>query len=196
MPRNPRYDILFEPVKIGPVTAKNRFYQVPHCSGMGNRLPQNLAAMRRVKAEGGWGVVCTEYCSIHPSADDSPFAYASLWDDDDIRQQILMTEAVHEYGALAGVELWHGGNHVPNRTSREVAISPSGGAGHYVYPQQNRAMDREDIRNLRRWQVAAAKRAKRAGFDIVYVYAGHGYLPFQFIASRTNQRGDDYGGSI
>ena len=49
-----------EPVRIGPVTAPNRFYQVPHCTGMGHRNPQTLAAMREVKAEGGWGVVCTE----------------------------------------------------------------------------------------------------------------------------------------
>ena len=49
MPRAPRYDVLFEPVQIGPVTAKNRFYQVPHCSGMGYMLPQTLAAMRAVK---------------------------------------------------------------------------------------------------------------------------------------------------
>ena len=55
--RDPRYDILFEPVQIGPVRTKNRFYQVPHCNGMGHGKPQSLAAMRGVKAEGGWGVV-------------------------------------------------------------------------------------------------------------------------------------------
>ena len=104
MGRDPRYDVLFEPVKIGPVTAKNRFYQVPHCSGMGYALPQTLAAMREVKAEGGWAVVCTEYCSIHPSSDDSPYSYASLWDDEDVRAQAAMVEAVHRHGALAAVE--------------------------------------------------------------------------------------------
>jgi dimethylamine/trimethylamine dehydrogenase len=70
MTRDPRYDILFEPVKIGPVTAKNRFFQVPHCTGMGWMRPHMLAEMRGIKAEGGWGVVCTEYNSIHPSSDD------------------------------------------------------------------------------------------------------------------------------
>ena len=57
--RDPRYDPLFEPIAIGPVTAPNRFYQVPHCSGMGYQRPQMMAAMRGIKAEGGWGVVCT-----------------------------------------------------------------------------------------------------------------------------------------
>ena len=101
-----RYDLLFEPVRIGPVTAPNRFYQVPHCTGMGFRMPKSLAAMRETKAEGGWGVVCTEYCSIHPSSDDLPLPSASLWDEDDVRAQALMVEKVHRHGALAGVELW------------------------------------------------------------------------------------------
>jgi len=51
--RDPRYDILFEPIKIGPVTAPNRFYQVPHCNGMGHKHPLALARMREIKAEGG-----------------------------------------------------------------------------------------------------------------------------------------------
>ena len=65
MSRDPRYDILFEPVRIGPVTARNRFYQVPHCCGMGFNWPHTHAKMREMKAEGGWAVVCTEECMIH-----------------------------------------------------------------------------------------------------------------------------------
>ena len=84
MPRDPRYDILFEPVRIGPVTAKNRFYQVPHCNGMGYRDATSLAMMRAVKAEGGWAVVCTEQTEIHPSADISPFIELRIWDDQDM----------------------------------------------------------------------------------------------------------------
>jgi dimethylamine/trimethylamine dehydrogenase len=83
MPRNPRWDILFEPVRIGPVTAPNRFYQVPHASGMPT-LPHVRAAMRGVKAEGGWGVVCTGAVSIHPSSDDMPLPAARLWDRHDV----------------------------------------------------------------------------------------------------------------
>jgi len=54
MTRDSRFDVLFEPVQIGPVTAKNRFYQVPHCCGMGFNWPQSHAKMREMKAEGGW----------------------------------------------------------------------------------------------------------------------------------------------
>ena len=78
MGRNPRYDILFEPVRIGPLTARNRFYQVPHCTGMGFDLPHSVSRLREIKAEGGWAVVNTEYCSMHWSADDAPFRFCSL----------------------------------------------------------------------------------------------------------------------
>ena len=101
---NNPYDILFETVRIGPVTAPNRFYQVPHCNGFGHRMPQGLAAMRGMKAEGGWGVVCTEETEIHHSSDLAPYFEGRLWNDDDIPALALMIEAVHKHGALAGIE--------------------------------------------------------------------------------------------
>jgi dimethylamine/trimethylamine dehydrogenase len=201
MARNPRFDILFEPVRIGPVTAPNRFYQVPHASGMTNALPQVRAAFRGVKAEGGWGVVCTGAVSIHPSSDDSPLPFASLWDDKDIRAHALMTDAVHEHGALAGIELWHGGACTLNRTSRLAPLSPSGMpwlSTHlgFMGNLRPRTMDISDIRDLLKWQAAGARRAMQAGFDIVYVYAGMGYLPYEFLLPEYNHRTDAYGGPI
>ncbi len=195
MPRDPRFDILFEPVPIGPVTAPNRFYQVPHCTGMGYRRPRSLAGLREVKAEGGWGTVCTEYCSIHPSSDDEPFPSASLWDDQDIDRHALMVERVHAHGALAGVELWHGGGASANHYSREVPLGPYSTPAGVDDPVQTRAMDKADIKELKKWHVDAARRAQRAGFDIVYVYAAHWYLIRQFLLP-SNQRSDEYGGSL
>ena len=201
MTRNPRFDVLFEPVRLGPVTAPNRFYQVPHASGMTNALPHVRAAFRETKAEGGWGVVCTGAVSIHPSSDDSPLPFGILWDDKDIRAHALMTDAVHRHGSLAGIELWHGGACSLNRTSRIAPLSPSGmpWLSTHVGFQGNlrpRAMDRSDIRDLLRWQADGARRARAAGFDIVYVYAGMGYLPYEFLLPEYNRRTDEYGGSI
>ncbi len=196
MTRDPRYDVLFEPVRIGPVQAPNRFYQVPHCNGMGFLRPRMVAEMRGIKAEGGWGVVCTEYCSIHPSSDDLPQPYASLWNQADIKTHALMTEKVHEFGALAGVELWAGGAGSANLLTREVALGVGSMPNLGGKPFQTRAMDLKDIRNLRRWHREAALRAREAGFDIVYVYATHFYLLAQFLSPRHNQRTDEYGGSV
>ena len=85
MGRLARHDILFEPVPIGPKTLRNRFYQVPHCTGFGVEKPWTQAAFRGMKAEGGWAAVCTEYCSISPETDESPYVSARLWDDEDAR---------------------------------------------------------------------------------------------------------------
>ena len=195
--RDSRYDILFEPVRIGPVTAKNRFYQVPHCNGMGHAMPEAHAAMREMKAEGGWAVVSTEECEIHPSGDVSPYVEARLWDDHDIPALALMCEKVHAHGALAAVELTHNGPTSSNLYSREVALAPSHQPLKYGYPHQARAMTLRDIREYRRWHRDAALRAKRAGFDIVYVYAAHDLsLAMHFLQQRRNQRTDEYGGSL
>ena len=162
--RDPRYDCLFEPVQLGPVTAGNRFYQVPHCSGMGWKRPRMLAAMRGMKAEGGWGVVCTEYCSVHSTSDDGAHPFARLWDADDIRDNALMTEAVHAHGALAGVELWLGGNYIANLDTRVpplgVISRPPTNLDVY-HPVQSRRLDKRDIADIRRWQSDAAGRAVR-----------------------------------
>ncbi|MCH8178077.1 MAG: FAD-dependent oxidoreductase [Proteobacteria bacterium] len=194
--RDPRYDVLFEPVKIGPVTAKNRFYQVPHCTGLGWLRPRMVAALRGVKAEGGWGVVCTEYCSIHPASDDLPHPYASLWDKGDIKAHAIMTEQVHEHGSLAGAELWVSGSRSANLFTNEIAMDVTNRPNTIGIPYQARAMDKSDIRELRRWHRNAALRARAAGFDIVYVYATHDYLLSHFLSSRTNTRTDEYGGSL
>ena len=163
--RDPRFDVLFEPVAIGPVTAKNRFFQVPHCNGMGYRDPTALAWMRGVKAEGGWAVVCTEEVEIHPTSDVNPYIELRLWDDRDIPMLARTADRIHEFGALAGIELCHNGPHAANHYAREVPLAASAMpvAGSGWEPLQARAMDRQDIRDLRRWHRAAALRARQAG---------------------------------
>ena len=198
MTRDPRYDILFEPVKIGPVTARNRFFQVPHCNGSGFRYPHTQAAMRGIKAEGGWAVVCTEWCSIHPSGDTTPTASARLWTEEDVRTNATLTEAVHRHGSLAGCELAHPGLHSYNLYSRLPAMGPSPRPMQpRGFPAQGRAMDKADIRDMRHWHRRGVRRAIEAGFDMVYVYVGHSMTIFtDFLSPRINQRSDEYGGSI
>lgn len=198
MPRDPRYDVLFEPVRIGPVVAKNRFVQVPHCNGMGMSYPSTMAAMRRMKAEGGWAVVCTEETDIHPSGDMSPLIEGRLWDDRDVPVFARMNEGIHQHGALAGIELVHTGPRDACLYSREIPIAVSHTPVHAGdYPAQARAMDRSDIKAYRRWHRDAAIRAKRAGFDIIYVYCRAGTsLNGDFLSRTLNQRTDEYGGSL
>jgi dimethylamine/trimethylamine dehydrogenase len=162
---------------------------------MGHALPQTLVAMRAMKAEGGWGVVCTEYCSIHESSDDHPYPFASLWDDGDLANLAAMADAVHAHGALAGIELWHGGSYVANLSTRVPSFGVRSAPAR-IDPVQSQRMDRRDIRELRRWHKEAALRARKAGFDIIYVYPSHGYLVSEFLSRSLNERTDEYGGSL
>jgi len=194
-----RYDILFEPMKIGPVTAKNRFYQVPHCNGGGYRDPSAVAEMRRTKSEGGWGVIFTEQVEIHHSSEIAPFIELHLWDDDDIPMLARMADAMHSHGALAGIELAYSGINGPNLYTKEVpmAVSPGPILTFTSDPVNARALDKEEIADVRRWYVNAAKRAKTAGYDLICLYGAHGFGIIQHFLSRaTNQRTDEYGGSL
>ena len=199
MPRDPRYDILFEPMAIGPVTAKNRFYQVPHCNGGGYRDPSAAAAMRGIKSEGGWGVVFTEQCEMHHTSEITPFIELRLWDDRDIPQLRNMSDKMKEHGALAGIQLAYSGVNGPNFYTREVPLAVSAMPIRTFTndPVQARALSKSEIHDLRRWFVNAAKRSKIAGFDLICLYGAHGFGIFQHFLSRaTNQRTDEYGGSL
>jgi len=196
--RDPRFDVLFEPVQIGPKVARNRFYQVPHCNGLGHRDPHALAAMRGMKAAGGWAVVCTEEVEVHPASEVSPSIEGRLWSDADIPAHALVADAIHEHGALAGIELVFSGPR-PNYVSR---MPPMGVRAQPVLsdaldPVWCRAMDKSDIADARRWHANAAKRARQAGYDLVYCYAGHGLAMAQHFLSRAhNDRTDEYGGAL
>ena len=195
----PDFSVLFQPIQIGPVTAPNRFYQVPHCNGFGWRMPRGHAAMRGVKAEGGWGVVCTEEVEIHHSTDLTPYIEGRLWDDADIPALALLADAVHAHGSLAGIELTYNGHDASNLYSRTAPFGPRsmgiiGGSGYE--PGQSRAATKDDLRQVRIWHRNAALRAKRAGFDIIYCYAGHGLSMAMHLLARGNDRADEYGGPL
>ena len=197
--RDPRHDVLFEPGRIGPVTARNRFFQVPHCTGMGYRDPSAEASLRQVKAEGGWAVVCTEQVEIHPTSDITPFIELRIWDDSDLPALEHIAARIHDGGALAGIELAHNGMNSPNLTTREPPIGPVNLPvatwGHD--PVQARAMTKSDIASLRGWHREAVLRSLAVGYDLVYVYAGHALSGLHyFLSSRYNSRTDEYGGSV
>ena len=159
--------------------------------------PRADASVRGMKAEGGWAVVSNQETEIHPSSDLSPYPEGRLWDARDVPALRLMTDAVHEHGALAAIQLVHNGNHAPNHLSRAPLIAPSEMSADSAMPKHARAMDKDDIRQFRRWHRDAALRAKEAGADIIYVYAGHSMSIAQhFMLSHMNTRGDEYGGSL
>ena len=195
--RDARFDVLFEPVPIGPVTARNRFFQVPHCNGMGHRDPTAHAVMRGVKAEGGWAVVCTEEVEVHHTSEVAPYIEGLIWDDAAIPAHARLVEKVHEHGALAGIELVHSGMIAANLWTRIPPVGPAHLPVSGTEPVQARRMTLDDIADLRRWHRQAVGRSLRAGYDLVYVYAAHNLTTLQhFLSRRYNDRDDAYGGAL
>ena len=196
MPRDPRHDILFEPVRIGPKTLRNRFYAVPHCTGFGSEKPASQARFRATKAEGGWAAVCTEEALVSVNSDFWPVFSTRIWDDGDLQNLAVMCDEAHAHDSLAGIELAHGGAHARARDARVPAVAPSQLASDYDPFVTPKAMQKDDIARVREDWVAAARRSRDAGFDIVYVYGGHAYLPLQFLSPYYNHRTDEYGGAL
>jgi dimethylamine/trimethylamine dehydrogenase len=195
---NSRYSPLFEPLKIGPKMAPNRFFAVAHSLGMGFAQPHATAALRAMKAEGGWGVVCTGVVEIDQTSDMMGHQNDRLWDADDVACHKLATDAIHAHGALAAIELAHLGLGARNLYSRVPMLGPASLKCTSAYvPVQSKAMTLKDIADFREAHRRAVRRALQAGYDIVYVYAAHDRaLPMHFLSLRYNQRDDQYGGNI
>jgi dimethylamine/trimethylamine dehydrogenase len=188
--------VLFETLKVGPKTLKNRFFQSAHCMGAGSERPAFQARFRAIKAEGGWGAVSTEYCSVSPDSDDVDRVSARLWDDEDLACLALMVDAVHAHDALVATELWHGGPFAKALESRSPQLAPSQmGSIAGVFGTGTKVMDLDDIRRVIEDFRRSALRARDAGFDIVTVHITHAAsLPHAFLIPQFNRRTDEYGG--
>jgi dimethylamine/trimethylamine dehydrogenase len=193
MARDPRYDVLFTPVTIGPKTLRNRFYAAPQCTGFGTDRPGQQAYHRGMKAAGGFAIVHTEWCAIHPEADEWPAITGKLWDDTDARNLQLMVEKVHEFGALAGVQLGFNGSGSENLDTRICARGVEQCPSDTFVFHSCYSMTRREIRELAGFYVQAALRAKTVGFDVINFCVNEDCTVIQqFLMPRYNHRTDEY----
>lgn len=193
-----QHAILFEPVKIGPKVAPNRFAAVPYSVGHSHRMVEGHIGIRAMRAEGGWGIVSTGLTEIDPGSDLSNLPYERLWNDKDVARHARIAAAIQAHGSLAAVELGHTGLRSRGVGTGYVPVAPS--AGPILKPDvpfSARAMDKHDIAQFRTSHRAAVRRARAAGYDIAYVYAAHdASLLWHFLSPVYNQRTDEYGGSF
>lgn len=191
-------DILFDPIRIGPVTAPNRFYAVPHATGHGFAQPMGMIGVREMKARGGWGVVSSMLTEVAEDSDMASHQMDRIWDPVYAPARARVVERIHAHGALAAIELGHGGMRSRNFTTGVPVPGPSDlPILRPEVPIQARAMDLGDIAAFRAAHRRAAQAAKDAGHDILYVYAAHDLsLLSHFLSVRTNFRTDAYGGSL
>ena len=198
MSLDPRYAPLFEPLKIGPVTAPNRFAVAPYANGHSFLMPNGARGIRETRAEGGWGIVGMQLTEIDPTSDLSGLPYERLWDDDDVAVHARSVDAIQAHGALASIELAHTGLRSRGVGTGYPVMGPSSASTlRPELPFMAKAMDRDDIRRFRQSHRDAVLRARRAGYDIAYVYAAHdASLLWHFLSPAYNRRTDEYGGSF
>lgn len=197
--------VLFQNLKVGDLTLKNRMIMAPltRARAGDERIPNDLMA-EYYRQRSSAGLILTEATSVSPMG----VGYArtpGIWSDAQIEGWKKITQAVHDEGGLIFMQLWHVGRiSDPMFLKGELPIAPSAIAakGHvslvrpekaYVTP---RALETSEIPGIIEAYRKGAENAKKAGFDGVEIHGANGYLLDQFLQNKTNQRTDQYGGSI
>ena len=186
---------IFTPVRIGPVTLRNRVIRSAAFENMayGNRPSQDLKDYHVAVARGGVGMTTLAYASVSRSGLSFD---GQLWMREEIVPELRgITDAVHAQGAKVSIQLGHCGNMTHRSTCGCMPVGASGGFNLYS-PTFVRALREPEIEALAEDFGRAVQLARKAGFDCVEIHAGHGYLISQFLSPYTNRRRDRFGGSL
>ena len=200
MPEAP--SALFSPLRVGPITLRNRFIKAATNEGMAKRgqVTKGLALFHERIAEGGAALSTLAYCATSP--DGRTFPDQVSMNDDAVTDLRVLTAGVHRHGAAACAQLTHAGcfTYLPPALMRDpVPLSSSGGfnkVGVLSGRWMKKAMSTEDMTRMTDEFVRAAQLARESGFDAVELHMGHGYLLSQFVSRLYNHRRDAYGGPI
>jgi 2,4-dienoyl-CoA reductase-like NADH-dependent reductase (Old Yellow Enzyme family)/NADPH-dependent 2,4-dienoyl-CoA reductase/sulfur reductase-like enzyme len=201
----PGYEALLQPLKIGPLTAKNRIEAAPTLTCIAHAdqsVSSELVEFYRTQAKGGAGLITVLETAIDRDRAITQPTQLNLGNDFYIPALTSVAEVIKAGGAIASIQLNHGGRQAvsqlnggrnPIGPSRMVGIfTEDRRRGEQVIEEMTHDMIDEVIDHF----AAAAFRAKTAGFDMVMVHAGHGWLISQFVSPAVNQRADEYGGSL
>lgn len=197
---------LFDPITLGDIALPNRIVMAPltRCRASEGRVPNDL--MREYYTQRATaGLILTEATSVTPQGVGYPDT-PGLWTDEQTEGWKRIVEAVHAAGGRIVAQLWHVGriSH-PHYLNGDLPVSASAIAplglvrvenreqAPYVTP---RALETDEIPGVIAMYRLGAENAKRAGFDGVEIHGANGYLPDQFLRDGTNQRTDQYGGSV
>ena len=187
--------LLFTPVKIGPVTLRNRSIRSAAFEDMcdGNRPTEKLRQYHMSVARGGIGMTTIAYAAVCRSGLSFE---KQLWMRPEIIPELrALTDEIHSTGAKTSVQLGHCGNMSHISTAGQVPISANTGFNLYS-PTIVRGMRDDEIRQMAVNFGEAVRMAKDSGFDCVEIHAGHGYLISQFLSPYTNHRRDKWGGDL
>ncbi|MBQ0745749.1 MAG: NADH:flavin oxidoreductase [Marinobacter sp.] len=190
---------MFEPFDIHNLTLRNRVAMAPMTRNFSpNGVPgENVVAYYRRRAEAGVGLVITEGTTVnHPGANGYPNVPA-FHGNEALAGWKKVVDAVHEAGGAIFPQLWHVGSVRKEGTDPDPSVPGYSPSGLFAPGKPNgKAMSKEDIDDVVTAFADAAQDAKALGFDGVEIHGAHGYLLDQFLWEGTNQRDDEYGGSM
>lgn len=198
-----KYQNLCKPIKIGNVTFKNRMFSAP----MGGTditadctIGSKSTAFYELRAKGGAGAVTISECMVHPETDGSHAYHLDLKIVDSLASFTYTADAIRRHGAIPSVELSHSGQYSgtylvdkdKKRGLSQWGVSPS------VRPDglEIKELTEEIIAEIVESYGNVAALAKRAGFEMIMIHGGHGWLINQFLSPYFNKRTDKYGGSL
>lgn len=196
---------IFDPIKLGDLELPNRIIMAPltRCRAEEGRVPGALIAEYYVQRASA-GLILSEATSVTPLGVGYPDT-PGIWSDEQVRGWTNVTKAIHAAGGRIFLQLWHVGRISHSLyLNGELPVAPSAIAaeGHVslVRPKANfevpRALETAEIADIVEAYRTGAENAKAAGFDGVEIHGANGYLLDQFLQSSTNQRTDQYGGSL
>lgn len=189
--------MLFTPGEIGLLELSNRLVRSATAERMADDqgVPRpSLTTLYRYLIRGGVGLLITGHMYIHPNGKCHP-EMTGIYKDELIPALGALVQAVHKEGGKIAVQINHGGGNCALEVQPD-AISPSSTGQDSIYSRQTREMSEEEIQQTINFFTCAAQRAKEAGFDAVQIHSAHGYLGSQFLSPLTNQRNDQWGGSL
>ena len=200
---------LFSPIKLRDLEVKNRLWVSPMCmysceqkdGVVGDFHIAHLGSM----AIGGAGLVMAEATGVNPEARITPWC-TGIWNEEQVLAWQKVTAVIRSMGSHSGIQLAHAGRKASTYRawSGSGSVPPSEG-GWETYSSTDeaftgyaapRALRTEEIPQLVQDFASSAERAIRAGFDVIEIHAAHGYLLHQFLSPLSNNRQDQYGGSL
>lgn len=192
-----KFRAMFQPIKIGPMTVKNRFVVPPMGNNFANTdgsMSDQSVAYYRERAKGGFGLITIEATVVHEGAKGGP-RKPCLYDDTTIESFRRVVEACHEEGAKVSVQLQNAGPE-GNAKNAGAPITAATSIPSEFGRDIPRELSTEEVYEMIRGYGQAARRAMKAGVDAVEVHMAHGYLVSTFLSPRTNKRVDEFGGSF
>jgi mycofactocin system FadH/OYE family oxidoreductase 2 len=197
---NPTYPHLFQPLKVGNITIRNRIMQSAHAMAFNTRdgiTTERDIHYHAARAKGGIGLMITGNRLVHPTSSTFTRGYPYGYRPEMVERDRSLTDAVHRYGGKIFAQLNHFG--VMGETHAMDDYRQLWSASNIkspVFGEVSKAMERSDMDEVRDGWCLSADYSKQAGFDGVEVHLAHSYLLHQFLSPAFNKRTDEYGGSL